>query len=79
MEIDIRLLVDQEPEFRDYLMNVLTDGMLSTKESHDFIRAIYNFYCIGISKEQATEWLAKTIRDGERKRGDEDIPTWLRQ
>jgi len=56
MKVDYKKLVEQEPQFKDYLEQALVKLMLSTKDGQNFIKSVHSFYQIGTSLDDLSTW-----------------------
>lgn len=57
--LDIRKLLEQEPEFAEYAKEALFQGFV--KADNDFLRGLYNFYMIGSTPEQVAQFIANSM------------------
>lgn len=61
MEIDFKLLLEQEKEAKDFVRDILYEFMTTDKEAKEMIKTIYSFYQIGMTVEQVINWM-KSIK-----------------
>lgn len=64
-DIDFKKLLIQEPDFKKFLEQALVGGFLGTKQGRELIRAIHNFYRIGLTPKQVSEFMINQMRSKE--------------
>lgn len=55
--IDLKKLLAQDPEFKQFAAEVMIAFMLSHKDTKGLIMSVYGFYQIGLSTEQVAQWI----------------------
>lgn len=63
-KIDYKKLMDEDPEFKKFIQEVVVEMFLSDKGGHDFLATVHSFYNIGMSVEQVSQW-ARNMKAGQ--------------
>ena len=61
-DIDFKKLTIQEPEFAEFVKNAVYESYLITMQGKEMLRAMYNFYQIGVTEKQAAQFMANAMR-----------------
>lgn len=62
MQVDYKLLLEQEKGAKEFVSDVVYEFMTTNKESREIIKTIYSFYQIGMTVEQVVTWMKSMQR-----------------
>lgn len=57
MSVDVKLLIEQEPEFKQFLQETVLAVLMADNTGIEMAGAVYNFYNIGLTPQQVADWL----------------------
>jgi len=55
-KIDFKKMIDQDPEFKKFVAEILLDMML-LEDDQGFLQSVHGFYNIGMTVEQVSQWV----------------------
>lgn len=56
-KIDYKKLMEQDPEFKKFIQEVLVEMFTADQQGHDFLASVHSFYNIGMTVEQVSQWV----------------------
>lgn len=56
-KIDYKKLMEQDPEFKEFVKDILLEMFMLDKESQGFLASVHGFYNIGMTREQVAQWV----------------------
>lgn len=59
MNVDIVMLVNQEPEFKKFAQDAILEGILTSPGGREFVKEVHAFYDMGMTPEQVAIWVKK--------------------
>lgn len=68
-DIDFKKLSIQEPDFAAFTKNAIFESYLITKSGRELLKAMYNFYQIGMTEKQVTQFMANAMRQNGADNG----------
>lgn len=55
--IDYKKIMAEDPEFKNFIQEVLLEMFTADKEGHQFLASVHAFYNIGMTVEQVSQWV----------------------
>lgn len=56
-KIDYKKLIEQDPQFKEFIQEVLVQMFTADQQGYDFLSSVHSFYNIGMTAEQVAQWV----------------------
>lgn len=56
-KVDYKKLMEQDPEFKQFVTDVLLEMFLADSDARPFLTSVHGFYNIGMDKAQVVQWV----------------------